>query len=116
MSYPTLVYNYETAILKIISNNNEIDTDYEHFIELLEDECYVMRINGICSSDSEFKLTTINDYYSILNEYMNEFEVTNEELETITLTYNLDKYVIQETSHFLSSDLCSFCLYKINKL
>ena len=40
MSYPTLVYNYETTILKIIPNNNEIDTDYEHFIELLEDECY----------------------------------------------------------------------------
>jgi hypothetical protein len=110
-----LVYNFENQSLRILDNLTEtIDWDIEMFVEML-DNFYVMKITGICSSDNEFVFTSHDNYYKTLNTYLNDHECRLDEIQEQNKMYELDKYIVHETFHFLSNDLCSFCLLKLTK-
>ena len=92
-----LVYNFDNKTLKIISSNNidiDIDTLAELYVNICqENEFYVMRIYGTCTSSSEFEITSIDNYNKILDEYILQFNITEEEIEINTSSFNLDEYL-----------------------
>ena len=69
--------------------------------------------NIICAFQMRKGVTTKDAYNNVVNEYSNEFDIS--EIEETYLDYTLDEYIVHETSHFLDSDLCSFCLLRITR-
>ena len=51
-----LVYNFNTHRLSIVPDNEEINLDEEKVVPILQEEFYVMKVKGVCSSDNEFVL------------------------------------------------------------
>lgn len=112
-----LVYHFEKQSLRIIYNDTEaeaIDWDTEMFVEMV-DNFYVMQVTGICTSDNEFVFTSYDEYYENLNSYFNEHTSNKDDLQEQQKEYELDKYIVHETLHSLSPDLCSFRLLHLTK-
>jgi hypothetical protein len=113
MSLRNLVYNFESDYLRIISHDESV-LDKEMYVNILNGEVNVMRINGICTSDYKLALTTKTEFNQIVNDYILKFNITEEEMTITTSDYNLNGIHIHETKYELDADLFVFCLYECN--
>jgi hypothetical protein len=109
-----LVYNFDRQTIRIITNPDDIDYDFEMSFNML-DNFYVMQIIETCTSNDEFVFTSHDNYYEKLKTYMNEYEIKEEDMDIKNNIFELDNYIVHETFHFLAANLSSFRLYKMNK-
>ena len=114
-----LVCNFETNEVYIIPNDKTRILDAELAVNMADGVFYVMRIDGICTSDYDWCVTTIEQYYNVFNAYISQFNGSMQKIDIDTTTIVLGDcstkldYTVQRTKHFISADLCTFYLYKI---
>ena len=100
---------------QLITNPTNNNPD-EKFVYILNDECYVLRIDCLYyRSDGEIRLTTNDEYYKLVEEYISTYKISKENVKITTSTFILDAYIIYQTTHILEPDYCYLHLYKINK-
>lgn len=118
MSQTRFLYNPDTFKPEIV-NKNDIKLkkiDRSCYIKIPTDQdCYVMRIDSV---DVDFVLQLVKDldeYNSIVNNYIKEEEVESEYIYVSeTQEYEYDNLKITETlTQFTDDDLCSFTIYTI---
>jgi hypothetical protein len=106
-----LVMTLDSDTLRIADKNEVIDDIDEIPLNITENNFYVMYVIGL--DVKEFEFTTKNDFEQIVNNYINEFELTPEEIHIKNKEFTLDNYLIKETFYELDGDICQFCLYHI---
>lgn len=118
-----LVYNFETKVLSTRDKKEEINLDEEMYVGLedKDDEFYVMQVDGVdIIGDYGFQPTTMNEFDEIVNSYYSRFNEGNEGIYKSLFSSPqciLDTLNIEKTTHvYGSSNLCSFSLYKINRI
>jgi hypothetical protein len=117
MSGYKLELNFETNKLSIVSNDKSIAENQPYYIQYVNipnDHCCVMRVNGIDTSDYEFKLISNEEFNEIVNNYIKQFELMPEEIEVSNKRFQLEKLMVDESNYVFDADLCSFTLYKIS--
>ena len=72
-----------------------------------------MIVEGICTSDNEISITTKEEYYRRLKDYINGFNISEEEMKIRHSTQNLGKYYAEFILHLPDPDLCTFGLFHI---
>ena len=115
MSFRILEFNFETNALSLASNEG-CGKEYNEFIQCINiphGNFYVMRVNGICCSDNEFRLVSKTEFHDIVSRYIEEFEITPKEIGVSHKNFVLENLNVEETSYAFNADLCSFTLYNI---
>lgn len=114
MSTRKLALNFETNVLSIVENEVEVDDDETQYVNIPNNNFWVMRVNGVCTSDYEFILISNEEFYQIVNDYIKEFKLTDEEIVVSNNKFKLEDLIVIETNYVFDSDLCSFTLYSIS--
>lgn len=112
-SNTNLIYNSVTKVVSI--SNNCIVEETDLYVAIPDDnEFHVMLIEEEFASESQVLLTTVENFYKVLHEYVEDYEITGKYIVKLT-TSESNKFIVRGTYHVFGSNLCNFCLYKITK-
>ena len=109
-----IIYNVHTKTVSI--TNRPIVEESDIYINLKEeeDELHVMLIEDHIATNSALVVTTVDNFYATLHEYIEKTEMTGKYVVKIS-TMRSDKYVVRGVYHLFGPELCKVCLYKIRK-
>lgn len=112
-SNTNLIYNVVTKLVSL--SNKCVGEDNHLYITIPNDnEFHIMLIEQPIAVESQVLLTTVDNFYKVLHEYVEDYEMTGKYIVKLT-TLHSDKFIVRGTYHILGPNLCNFCLYKITK-
>ena len=111
-SNTNLIYN---AVTKLVSISNKCIEETDLYVAITDDnDFHVMLIEEPVASESQVLLTTVDNFYKVLHEYVEDYEITGKYIVKLT-TLESNKFIVRGTYHVFGPKLCNFCLYKITK-
>lgn len=109
-----ITYDYDTNELDIVSKNT-INTDVKNYffqyVPITDDDFFVMQIFGVDPGDNEFKIINENEYEELLQNYIDDFDLKDEEISTTVENHDFEHFFATEIHTFFDCGLCRFSLY-----